>query len=594
MKLILNNTYKFLEPFTLSLPKFVILTGLNGAGKTQLLQAIQSNRVGVQDENGNALNSKMYVTSQMLSPNESIVITKQQLDQDAQSTWELIKIYQNEKRSSGNIQLKRFFEHSPDYIKTIEMIAKSANKNVDALTVDDVFQFYPLNNGLKQTDIFHHNFSSLFKRYQDKQEDNEYRQFRNEVKGKSSIPFLSSEEFVKTYGEAPWDVVNRIIAEANLDYYINSPFDNHRDAPFELKLINNLNSAEIKFEDLSSGEKVLMSLALALYNSNFDIDFPKILLMDEPDASLHPSMTKQFLNVIENVFVKEKNLKVIMTTHSPSTVALAPEGALYQMNKLKPRPIKTTKDKAIKTLTEGIPSLSVSYENRRQVFVESKNDVYFYEKIYSKLRSILESEISLNFISSGVEGSGSSNQVKNIVNTLSRYGNKFIYGIIDWDKTNNGNNFVKVLGREKRYSIENYLFDPLILAAYLLREKHIKRSELKLEESDTFISFAKFESAKLQKITDLILQKLKNKFGDNLDSECQSCQLVNGSTINLPNWFLLNNGHDLESKVKMTFSPLNRFANEGKLKREILDKIVDDIPEIISADLVDLLKDIQK
>ncbi len=93
---------------------------------------------------------------------------------------------------------------------------------------------------------------------------------------------------------------------------------------------NTFNKSEVKFSELSSWEKVLNLLTLALYNSQFDIEFPKVLLMDEPDASLHPTMSKQFLEVIQKVFVEEKGVKVIITTHSPSTVALASEENLFQ------------------------------------------------------------------------------------------------------------------------------------------------------------------------------------------------------------------------------------------------------------------------
>ena len=106
--------------------------------------------------------------------------------------------------------------------------------------------------------------------------------------------------------------------------------------------------------------------------------------------------------------------------------------------------MKTTKDKALKILTFGVPSLSITYENRRQVFVESKNDVTFYERIYEKLRDKLVDEISINFISSGISGQGNCNQVKEVVNQLTKYGNNFIYGIIDWDLKNNGNDLLKI------------------------------------------------------------------------------------------------------------------------------------------------------
>ena len=95
------------------------------------------------------------------------------------------------------------------------------------------------------------------------------------------------------------------------------------------------------------------------------------------------------------------------------------------MNKTEPRIVKTNKDKAISILTSGVPSLSITYENRRQVFVESKYDVIFYEKIYQKIKHKLEEEISINFISSGVGGNGNSAQVVDVVTQVSGYGNKF-------------------------------------------------------------------------------------------------------------------------------------------------------------------------
>ncbi len=40
MKLSLDIKYKSLEPFEVEIPDFTILTGLNGAGKSQILTAI--------------------------------------------------------------------------------------------------------------------------------------------------------------------------------------------------------------------------------------------------------------------------------------------------------------------------------------------------------------------------------------------------------------------------------------------------------------------------------------------------------------------------------------------------------------------------
>lgn len=603
MKLTLQQKFKSLEPFTIDLPEFVVLTGINGAGKTQLLTAITQNQLIVLDDNGSELNPKKYVTSQTLSPNESTIVTREQLNANTQALWQGFNSYLENRKNNPNYSLEdNVFGRNAPQIKVIDKIAKSANKIREELSSDDFFNHYPLEDGLQQTDVFYQNFSSLFKRYQDKFEDNEFRQYRNEVKKQTEITYLTKEEFEKIFGEAPWDFVNKIIKEANLDYHINSPSNSHRDAPFELKLVNNYNGVEIQFGDLSSGEKVLMSLALALYNSNFDIEFPKVLLMDEPDASLHPSMSKKFLDVIQQVFVAEKKVKVIITTHSASTVALAPEESIFVVNKSGVRIEKVKKDTALKILTSGVPSFSVNYENRRQVFVESPYDVTYYEKMYHQLSSYLIPEISLSFISSGesrTDKNGTKisncNQVINITETLRNAGNKFVSGIIDWDSTNISSEVVKVIGNGNRYSIENYILDPLLIGVLLLREKIVEKDVMGLTQTETFIDLKNFSREKLQVVADFVIA---NVFAvvNPTDQTLTSVKLMNNIEIVVPKWYLHHQGHSLEEQILKAFPPLNSIkkGKEDALKLEILNKVVDDIPSLLSQDILDVLKCVQE
>ncbi|CAN1540350.1 COG3593 Predicted ATP-dependent endonuclease of the OLD family [Spirosomataceae bacterium] len=602
MKLTLQQKFKSLDPFSIDLPDFVVMTGINGAGKTQLLTAIIQNVLKIQEADGAELKLIKYVTSQTLSPNESTVVTREQLNQNTQSLWQQFGQYTQNKQHNPGYQLENIWGQNSPHIKVIQKISVSANKKIEELTSDDFFNHYPLEDGLQQTDVFYQNFSSLFKRYQDKLDDNEYRQYRNEVKKHKEITFLTKDQFEATFGEAPWDFVNKIIKEANLDYHINSPANSHRDAPFELKLVNNYNGVEIQFGDLSSGEKVLMSLALALYNSNFDIEFPKVLLMDEPDASLHPSMSKKFLDVIQQVFVNEKKVKVIITTHSSSTVALAPEESIYVVNKSGVRLEKVKKDTALKILTSGVPSFSVNYENRRQVFVESPYDVTYYEKMYLLLSSSLIPEISLSFISSGESrtdknGIKISNcgQVTNITETLRKAGNKFVSGIIDWDNSNISSQAVKVLGNGNRYSIENYILDPLLIGVLLLREKFVTKEELKLAQNENFIDLKNFKQERLQIVADYVISKVSLVINPT-ENAMIAVKLLNGIEINLPKWYLHHQGHTLEEQILKAFPQLNAIkkGKEEALKVEILNKVVDDIPTILSHDILDLLKSVQE
>lgn len=600
MKLDLTAKYKSLEPpISIELPPLTIITGLNGAGKTQLLTGLNAGAFKLTQEEIE-LNPKKYVPSNSLSPNNSVVVTRQQLNQKTQQLWTKYSQFFKQKNISGKRNLQNFITNEKEK-KVVEYIAKESGKalETDEITVDDFYRYYPIDDGLGKNDVFFQNFSNVFKRYNDKYIDNKFSKYLNKDEGHSEVSFLQDGEFSKLYGEPPWEFVNKIIKEANLDYYINSPLGIEKDAPFELKLINNFNKAEIQFSELSSGEKVIMSLALALYNSETDTEFPKVLLLDEPDASLHPSMTKQFLNVLENVFVKGKGAFVIITTHSPSTIALAKEEFIFAMNKTAPRIEKTSKDKALKILTAGVPSFSVNYENRRQVFVESPFDVIFYEGLYQRLSKFLIPEISLSFISSGESRTDKNgikvsncDQVVNITSTLRKAGNNFIWGIIDWDGNNKTTDFIKVLGNGNRYSIENYLLDPLLVSAFLLREKIISGEDLGLTKDENYSEFKNLTQPQLQIISDFFKTKISVAIKPT-DSNKVKVKYLNELEIEIPQWYLLHQGHELETHLKNTFQKLNEYSREGELKKEIITKVIDDFPELIPKDILEIFQSIQ-
>lgn len=596
MRIELKTQYKSLkEPISTELPDLTIVTGPNGSGKTHLLAGLSSGEVELTINGGVVpVKQRKYVPSYGLIPKDEPVIELQNLNRDSQHMWQQCSAVQNAIKQHGPSQSwESRLVNSPGAVEVIQYVMKVTGKPIVNLTASDFYDYFPPSYTSYPVDIFQHKLGNIFKRYHRLEDKNRYERYLNS-QGTQGGEVLTDEEFAVRFGIAPWTLVNRIIKEANLDFSVNSPVGSNRDAPFEVKLIHNFTGAEIKFSELSSGEKVLMSLALALYNSNFELEFPRVLLLDEPDASLHPLMSKQFLNVLQTVFVRDKASKVIMTTHSPSTVAIANEESLFVMNRVGQRLEKTSKDKALKILTWGVPSISVNYENRRQVFVESKYDVFFFEKVYEKLRTKLANEISLNFISSGTGGSGSSTEVKEIVNKLSGYGNRYIFGIIDWDRKNCSKDFVKVLGQGKRYSVENYIFDPILITAYLFREKIVSRLDLEFQNNETHSDFKDFAPGQLQNISNFLTGKIfpKMKHEPILESHT-GVRYVNGIEIEVPQWYLLCQGHELEKVIVEVFPSLRRFNKEGSLKREVIEKVIDDIPELVPYDVFELLQEIQ-
>jgi ABC-type branched-subunit amino acid transport system ATPase component len=658
MKLTFVSPHKSITPFReLDLPDFVVLTGVNGAGKSHLLEAIENGCVRIDDiETDSETKPIRRFDWTNLIPQESIAVTPSQIAQERYQYWQEIfsgiegvlddndyllnkyKIGKLNKLSSrklvtlSNKNISRllnesepvddaygdvygvFLDFEEDIIKiNDELIYKFTNRSKDIdkkqlvrllqeksshllITFEEQYFYenFPVN--WVPIDIFQQSFSRLFSEYQSNWLDNQSKLLTSSDSEEKPEGYLLPEEFVDKYGEKPWDFVNKVLETANIDFKIDK-LPEYKGSPYVPILTDRTRDTEVKFTDLSSGEKVLMSFALCLYYARDHrqlVNYPKILLFDEIDAPLHPSMTQSLLRIIREVLIDRHKIKVILTTHSPSTVALSEESSIYAMYKDgNHRLKKVKKDTALAILTNGVPTLSISYENRRQVFVESEYDVQFYEQIYQKLKNELSSEISLNFISSGSGDKGGCDRVRTTVNDLWKHGNKTVYGIIDWDLKNEHTDRVKVLGQGNRYSIENYIFDPVILAAFLLLEGCITREMIGLEQNETYFDLPTFDNERLQVVANFILDKLKVLKLEDSKEETKICEYSNRKAVDLPLWFLEIQGHHLEDTLKNIFNGLKKYKREADLKKAIINKIIDHIPLLIPMDFISLFKEIQ-
>lgn len=136
---------------------------------------------------------------------------------------------------------------------------------------------------------------------------------------------IPEEEVQRRYGEPPWILLNEILEASELPFRAVFPDRSVRpsslvyDSTFKLRLQDVELGVEVPYEGLSSGEKVIMSTVLGRYDAQLVGRHPRFLLLDEPDAHLHPSLTRRFLNAVQKVFVEERGVRVIMTTQSPSS-----------------------------------------------------------------------------------------------------------------------------------------------------------------------------------------------------------------------------------------------------------------------------------
>ena len=144
----------------------------------------------------------------------------------------------------------------------------------------------------------------------------------------------------------PWKFLNQALLEFNLDYEFIEPKVRERIANIDsIKIKNKTNDfiAENGFNFLSSGEKTILSLLFSLMNTK-GIK-PQVIVLDEYDATLNPSLTEKFYKILEKYFIS-KDVLVIIITHSIATISMAPDYAsFYEVFKKDPRIVKVEKDK---------------------------------------------------------------------------------------------------------------------------------------------------------------------------------------------------------------------------------------------------------
>lgn len=125
---------------------------------------------------------------------------------------------------------------------------------------------------------------------------------------------------------APWTQLNELFSYLKFKYRFKEDYEFNTPYMEETPVLRDGNEIRT-LNDLSDGEKSILKLALLSLDEEISNDF-KLVLFDEYDAPLNPSLTEAFYYVI-NKFYIEKGIQVIITTHSPATISLAPAYAHF-------------------------------------------------------------------------------------------------------------------------------------------------------------------------------------------------------------------------------------------------------------------------
>lgn len=593
MRLVVNAPYKSIpRGVTFDLPKFCVLTGKNGSGKSHLLEAIANKGVVQVFDDCNAIVQRIHhIGYNGLNPQVDEQCDSNQLSANIKNWWNQIygsvSLCQHEMRNGAVFtdvftQLLPRTGLSPTIYPTIKHLLAASGKEFHELSEDDAYKYinFVYMAGGENT-LFFSQSAMIFKAYQTRKFKNDVAQFMAAKKNDGSVKFLSDEEFLFKYGPPPWELINEILNRASLPYIVVSPDNTDPEISYRLRLQDVSSGLEISVNDLSSGEKVLMSLALAIYNAQEGGTKPELLLLDEPDAPLHPEFSKLLIETLHEVIVKTAGVSVVMTTHSPSTVAMAPDNCVYEMDKFHRIPHLVSNSRALEILTEGIHYLKVSYERRRQVFVESKYDVQYFQRLFNLLNRKYSYKYQAVFLEPH-NGSSNCTDVITIVEKLKSTGNDLVWGIIDYDNSNESKDTIVVLGGGTRYAIENFILDPLYVALSLIRFGKKTFLDFGVLNKNSYVDALLLSQADCQNIIETTMKVL----GLQCDNWIES-KLENGFLVSYPKSFLFLNGHVYEELLKERFSELGaitRGSGDSALKLGVI-QVIEELPQFLSSDI---------
>jgi energy-coupling factor transporter ATP-binding protein EcfA2 len=544
------HRYKsFTQPFQWDdIPLFAVLTGPNGCGKSQILELLE--------QGGRR-------PKQKIARIELEVLT----DRDVQflpSGWEIQtfdsplshnEIISDVQHAVQNLLASSDKKHPYPQIEAIrEKLAQLSGRPFRHLSNDEVQAMLPYSdvyNILHGTTLESQHFARSVYRYHLR---------RLSMMADRSKPLEFIEEAI---GRPPWVTVNDILTSAGVRPKVRSPEDVHLDEPYRFSMVAEDGSL-IPIRDLSSGERFLVGLSILLFNCRQEGRPPKLLLLDEPDAHLHPSVIQGVFDALRNVIATEFCCRVVITTHRPDTIALCNQHEIFEIFENNPRVRQcTSKADVIGRLSANLLAV---LPNIRCVFVEDESDVGFYKVSCSIMLGHYKAQLQpipvFQPVSRGKgrnrDSGGKSVVASWVAKLVEAQLGGLVLGLIDRDDNNQPGDGIHVI---ERYSYENYLYDPLVMYCKLLdmgAAPHVEGVELSRGEE---WKLREMSSDELQAIANAVLAPIAQKMGAT-EQGLFGVEFMSGQTLRYPIWLRDTRGHDLRG---ICFSVYSEVVSKEEL-----------------------------
>lgn len=376
-----NNTGNYRFTITSNLPNFTVITGLNGSGKSKFLNHL--NNV-LQEQNRytskhnfilhTTINKRDTDTFYHFAYNLGYTSAIRFNDDNSITFSEYVTNYLNtyHKKEAEDIKqiLQNFFSNQDDNSYLTEFGVTSFGEDPSSpqykkdkfleLSVeerkDKLMSLYPFDgffskslNVLLKTD-----FEKIRCRQTTKNDStSDFNNYINYLLGENDgekytlanfIDFVT--ETLKTTNLTEDSLLNLFNKNKYL-FSFNTNTDKKNTRADELvrliDLIRKHNRYNNQLEELSDGEKniFIMFFYLFIWQKDFNENGKKaksafkntVLFLDEPDATLHPSVAKIFIEILDKIYCNKFGIKVIMVSHNLASIASVPEKSLFIMQK---------------------------------------------------------------------------------------------------------------------------------------------------------------------------------------------------------------------------------------------------------------------
>ncbi len=370
------------------IPMFSILTGINGIGKTNLINQIMLSDCEIVSSDGWAksimikpytIDNLIYLKKQIVKKNynsfDPVYKDDNELEfydfQYGYATDIDIELLNDLKESGCSIdtlivnssgskrsrleQIKAFKQKyhlwNNEYYYELRNIAIELKKDIRQLSDDEIRHNSYFNQLITKQNFIEYIqgeqkrcLSSLYKSYVNKEHCTE-----EEL---SPIYKINTRLKVIGFGYYLYDDLQGIISD--LEFFVQEDIDdNMPERVFRCKR----NASRINYDVLSEGQKMIFRLAVLSISINTFAQIGNTIILDEPDAHFHPTLCEIMVDTLKKI--SENGTRVIISSHNPVTIARGykSNASIYAMekNEMGKRIIRKTDAKeAIKIVSDSL------------------------------------------------------------------------------------------------------------------------------------------------------------------------------------------------------------------------------------------------